>query len=157
MDPLPKADIKLIGAADVNGAEGEDTRLGADRLRAGPARPGRRRPRSVARICAEAPMGPASDLRRRRTGRPTTRLSWRRFCRVSRRSRRSSTPARPVARRSRSPMLIVLGGGAAIEQAAKSAGVNVKVPFTPGRVDATAGADRCLLLRLPRADGRWLP
>jgi catalase-peroxidase len=34
--------------------------------------------------------------------------------------------------------LIVLGGGAAIEQAAKSAGYNVQVPFTPGRVDASA-------------------
>ena len=33
--------------------------------------------------------------------------------------------------------LIVLGGNAAIEQAAKAAGQNVSVPFTPGRVDAT--------------------
>jgi catalase-peroxidase len=33
--------------------------------------------------------------------------------------------------------LIVLGGAAAIEKAAKTAGVNVKVPFTPGRMDAT--------------------
>ncbi|MGA8494039.1 MAG: catalase/peroxidase HPI [Xanthobacteraceae bacterium] len=33
--------------------------------------------------------------------------------------------------------LIVLGGGAAIEKAAKAAGVDVKVPFTPGRMDAS--------------------
>ncbi|MET7293024.1 catalase/peroxidase HPI [Streptomyces griseoloalbus] len=33
--------------------------------------------------------------------------------------------------------LIVLGGGAAVEKAAKDAGVEVEVPFTPGRVDAT--------------------
>lgn len=33
--------------------------------------------------------------------------------------------------------LIVLGGTAAIEQAAKNAGVTVKAPFTPGRADAT--------------------
>jgi catalase-peroxidase len=33
--------------------------------------------------------------------------------------------------------LIVLGGSAAIEQAAKSAGYNVQVPFTPGRADAS--------------------
>jgi catalase-peroxidase len=33
--------------------------------------------------------------------------------------------------------LIVLGGGAAIEQAAKNAGHTVKVPFTPGRMDAS--------------------
>jgi catalase-peroxidase len=33
--------------------------------------------------------------------------------------------------------LIVLGGGAAIEAAAKKAGHDVKVPFTPGRTDAS--------------------
>jgi catalase-peroxidase len=33
--------------------------------------------------------------------------------------------------------LIVLGGAAAIEKAAKDAGTDVKVPFTPGRMDAS--------------------
>ncbi len=33
--------------------------------------------------------------------------------------------------------LIVLGGSAAIEQAAKAAGQDIEVPFTPGRTDAT--------------------
>jgi catalase-peroxidase len=33
--------------------------------------------------------------------------------------------------------LIVLGGGAAIEKAAKDGGVEVKVPFAPGRMDAS--------------------
>jgi catalase-peroxidase len=33
--------------------------------------------------------------------------------------------------------LIVLGGGAGVEQAAKNAGHNVTVPFTPGRTDAS--------------------
>ncbi|MDA3626564.1 catalase/peroxidase HPI [Saccharopolyspora sp. WRP15-2] len=33
--------------------------------------------------------------------------------------------------------LIVLGGCAAVEQAAKAAGHDIEVPFTPGRVDAT--------------------
>ncbi|MBS0663952.1 MAG: catalase/peroxidase HPI [Verrucomicrobia bacterium] len=33
--------------------------------------------------------------------------------------------------------LIVLGGGAALEQAAKQAGHEITVPFTPGRMDAT--------------------
>jgi catalase-peroxidase len=33
--------------------------------------------------------------------------------------------------------LIVLGGAVGVEKAAKKAGVNVKVPFTPGRVDAS--------------------
>jgi len=34
--------------------------------------------------------------------------------------------------------LIVLGGCAAVEKAAKDAGVSITVPFTPGRTDATA-------------------
>jgi catalase-peroxidase len=33
--------------------------------------------------------------------------------------------------------LIVLGGAAAVEKAAKAAGLDVKVPFTPGRMDAS--------------------
>lgn len=33
--------------------------------------------------------------------------------------------------------LVVLGGVAAVEQAAKNAGVDITVPFTPGRMDAT--------------------
>ncbi len=33
--------------------------------------------------------------------------------------------------------VIVLAGGVGVEQAAKAAGVNVEVPFAPGRVDAT--------------------
>ena len=51
--------------------------------------------------------------------------------------------------------LIVLGGSAAIEQAAKSAGYNVQVPFTPGRADASeAQTDVASFAPLePNADG----
>jgi catalase-peroxidase len=51
--------------------------------------------------------------------------------------------------------LIVLGGSAAIEQAAKRAGYNVQVPFTPGRVDASqAQTDVASFAFLePAADG----
>jgi len=51
--------------------------------------------------------------------------------------------------------LIVLGGCAAVEKAAKDAGQDVKVPFTPGRMDATqeqTDADSFAPLE-PRADG----
>ncbi len=51
--------------------------------------------------------------------------------------------------------LIVLGGSAAIEKAAKDAGVNVTVPFTPGRGDASREqTDAASFAPLePRADG----
>jgi len=51
--------------------------------------------------------------------------------------------------------LIVLGGNAAIEQAAKAGGVNVTVPFSPGRVDASqAQTDVASFAVLePQADG----
>ncbi len=43
----------------------------------------------------------------------------------------------PVRKRYPLADLIVLGGCAGIEQAAKNAGHDVKVPFTPGRMDAS--------------------
>jgi len=51
--------------------------------------------------------------------------------------------------------LIVLGGAAAVEKAAKNAGFTVEVPFTPGRVDATqAQTDVASFAVLePSADG----
>ncbi len=51
--------------------------------------------------------------------------------------------------------LIVLGGVAAVEQAAKDAGITVKVPFHPGRTDATPAmtdAEAFAVLE-PHADG----
>ena len=51
--------------------------------------------------------------------------------------------------------LIVLGGNAAIEQAAKKAGYSIEVPFTPGRMDATqehTSAESMAVLE-PMADG----
>ena len=51
--------------------------------------------------------------------------------------------------------LIVLGGCAAVEEAAKRAGYDVQVPFTPGRTDATqeqTDVDSFAVLE-PTADG----
>ncbi len=51
--------------------------------------------------------------------------------------------------------LIVLAGGAAIEHAAKQAGVGVTVPFTPGRMDASAEQtdEASFAVLEPQADG----
>jgi catalase-peroxidase len=57
--------------------------------------------------------------------------------------------------------MVVLGGCAAVEQAAKAAGVEVAVPFTPGRTDASqemTDVESFAVLE-PRADGfrNWIP
>ena len=51
--------------------------------------------------------------------------------------------------------LIVLAGGAAVEQAAKQAGYDVEVPFTPGRMDAIQQQTdvESMALLEPEADG----
>ena len=51
--------------------------------------------------------------------------------------------------------VIVLGGCAAVEQAAKAAGVSITVPFTPGRTDATAEMTDAASFAVlePKADG----
>ena len=51
--------------------------------------------------------------------------------------------------------VIVLGGGAAVESAAKKAGYSLKVPFTPGRMDASQDkTDTISFAALePKADG----
>jgi catalase-peroxidase len=51
--------------------------------------------------------------------------------------------------------LIVLGGSAAVEKAAKDAGIDVKVPFTPGRADASQDQTdvESFAPLEPRADG----
>ena len=53
--------------------------------------------------------------------------------------------------------LIVLGGCAGVEKAAKNAGNNVTVPFTPGRTDASQEQTDVRVLRPARADRRRLP
>jgi len=51
--------------------------------------------------------------------------------------------------------LIVLGGCAGVEQAAKNAGLDVTVPFTPGRTDASAEQTDAVSFSVlePKADG----
>jgi catalase-peroxidase len=51
--------------------------------------------------------------------------------------------------------LIVLGGCAAVEQAAKNAGHDVTVPFTPGRTDASQEQTDAVSFAVlePKADG----
>ena len=64
-------------------------------------------------------------------------------------------PAAPGGQQVSLADLIVLAGGAAVEQAARDGGVSVEVPFTPGRADASAeqtDAESFAALE-PKADG----
>ncbi len=53
--------------------------------------------------------------------------------------------------------LIVLAGGAAVEVAAKKGGVDVKVPFSPGRTDAEQEQTDVESFDVSRAKGRRIP
>ena len=88
-------------------------------------------------ISAAARTAPAFASRRKRIGRPTNRLSWpkcsRRLEGIQSAFNGSATGGKKVSLAD----LIVLGGCAGVEQAAKNAGHEVTVPFAPGRMDAS--------------------
>ena len=135
-DPVPAVDHELIDAQDI----------ATSRPRSSPRDlpspswsrpPGLRRRPSAAPTSAAGRTGRASALRRRRIGRSTSRPSWRRCWQPSRASRRRSTRAQTGGKKVSLADLIVLGGCAAVEQAAKNAGHDVEVPFAPGRTDAS--------------------
>ena len=111
--------------------------LGPVGLAAGRHRVGVGGERSAAPTSAAAPTARGFASRRRRIGRSTTRPSWRRCCarskRIQQRLQRLAAGGKQVSLAD----LIVLGGCAAVEQAAKDAGHDVTVPFAPGRTDAS--------------------
>ena len=63
----------------------------------------------------------------------------------------------PAAKKVSLADLIVLGGCAAVEEAAKKAGHDVKVPFTPGAHGCVAGADRRGVVRRAGTDRGRVP
>ncbi len=81
--------------------------------------------------------GRASASRRRRTGRSTSRPNWRRCSKTLEGIQKAFNDAQSGGKKVSLADLIVLGGCAAVEQAAKNAGHDVEVPFTPGRTDAS--------------------
>ena len=83
-----------------------------------------------------APTAPASVWRRRKTGKLTNRSSWRGFCRHWESVRSAFNAAQTDSKQISIADMIVLGGCAAVECAARAAGTDLTVPFTPGRADA---------------------
>jgi catalase-peroxidase len=83
-------------------------------------------------------MVPASVWRRRRTGRSTSPKKLAKVLKALEDIQAKFNKANKKAGKQVSLAdLIVLGGCAAVEAAAAKAGHKVKVPFTPGRTDAT--------------------
>jgi catalase-peroxidase len=153
-DPLPKATHKLIDAAD------------ATELKARILATGLTGPELVRTAWAAASTWRGTDMRGGVNGariRLDPQRNWAvndpaELTRVLARLdtvRQAFNRAAPGGRQVSLADLIVLGGNAAIEQAAARAGKAVTVPFTPGRVDAIqAQTDIASFANLePKADG----
>jgi catalase-peroxidase len=151
---VPAVDHELIDAKDIAALKGKILALGPVRSPSWSPRPGPRPRPSAAPTSAAAPTARASASRRRRTGRSTSRRSSRR-CWPPSSDPEGVQRAQSGGKKVSLADLIVLGGCAAVEKAAKDAGHDVEVPFTPGRTDASqeqTDVESFAVLE-PKADG----
>ncbi len=134
-DPLPPVDHELIDAGDVAALKGRilDSGLTVSQL--------------VATAWAAASSFRGSDKRGGANGariRLQPQVSWAvnnpdelpRVLAALETVQQAFNSAQAGGKRVSLADLIVLGGAAAVEQAARAAGIEVQVPFTPGRTDA---------------------
>ena len=135
-DPVPAVDHPLIDEKDIAALKAEDPRLrpvgfaaGLDRLGVGLDLPRLRQARRRQRRAH--PPGAAEGLGGQPAGAAGEGAGEARSDPEG--VQRAQTGGKKVSLAD----LIVLGGCAAVEQAAKDAGHDVKVPFTPGRMDAS--------------------
>ena len=152
-DPVPAVDHELVSDADVAALKAKILDSELDDRAAGLHRLGLRRKLPVDRQARRRqwrpdPAGAAAQL-----GGQPARAARARYWTPSRASGVSSTQS-GGAKISLAD-LIVLAGSAAVEKAARDAGVEVTVPFHPGRTDATqeqTDVESFAVLE-PRADG----
>ena len=156
-DPIPAVDHPLIDDAGHRRAQGEDPGLRPVGVRNWSRPPGPRPRPSAAPTSAAAPTARASASRRRRTGRSTSRRSCEGARRRSKRIQDEFNAAQQGGKKVSLADLIVLGGCAAVEKAAKDGRHDVKVPFAPGRMDASQEQTDVAVLRAARAARRRLP
>jgi catalase-peroxidase len=147
-DPIPAVDHALIGAAEIK------------ELKAKILASGLTVPQLVSAAWASASTFRGSDKRGGANG-ARIRLSPQKDWEINEPAQLKAVLARleeiqkGFGKRVSLADLIVLGGSAAVEKAAKDAGVDVEVPFTPGRMDASqeqTDAQSFAPLE-PRADG----
>ena len=135
-DPVPAVDHDLIDAADIAALKAKILASGC-RSRNSSRPPGRRPPPSAAPTSAAGRTGRASVSRRKRIGKSTSRPNWRQVLQTLEEIQKEFNSAQSGGKKVSLADLIVLGGCAGVEQAAKNAGHEVTVPFTPGRTDAS--------------------
>ena len=82
-------------------------------------------------------MAHAFDWLRRKIGKSTILLSCQKCCKTLEGIQKEFNNGNAGGKKVSLADLIVLAGCAGIEKAAKNAGHDVTVPFTPGRTDAT--------------------
>ena len=135
-DPIPTVDHKLVGDTDIAALKAKILASGLTVSEL------------VSTAWASASTFRGSDKRGGANGariRLAPQKDWEvnqpaqlaKVLRSSKPSRRTSTTKAKGGKKVSLADLIVLGGDAAVEKAAKDAGVKVKVPFTPGRMDAS--------------------
>jgi catalase-peroxidase len=83
------------------------------------------------------PTGPEFDLLRRKIGKSTNLLTGEGAAGAGKIQQEFNSSQKTGGKKVSLADLIVLGGNAGVEQAAKKAGHEVVVPFSPGRTDAT--------------------
>ena len=129
-DPIPAADHPLIGDAGRRRAEGEDPRVRPDGVAARLDRLG---------VGVDVPRLRQARRRERRAHPPGPQKDWEvnQPAQLKTVLQKLEAIQKDFGKKVSLADLIVLGGSAAVEKAAKDAGVDVKVPFTPGRGDAS--------------------
>ena len=155
-DPVPAVDHELVDADDVAALKEQILGSGLSVAQLVVGRVGLGVDASAAPTSAAAPTARASASRRRRTGRSTSRRSSPKVLHGAGADPAGLQQAQTGGKKVSLADLIVLGGCAAVEKAARDAGVDVTVPFSPGPHRRVAGADRrrrrSRVLE-PRADG----
>lgn len=132
-DPLPAVDHKLVGAKEIENLKGKILKSGLTI------------PELVRVAWASAASFRSTDMRGGANGariRLAPQKSWpvndpEELTKVLKKLEQIQSDFNESGNKISLADLIVLAGNTAIEDAAKKAGVDVKVPFTPGRTDAT--------------------
>ena len=135
-DPIPKVNHKLVGDKEIAALKAKILASGLSSLRAGLDRLG---------LGLDVPRLRQARRRERRALRLAPQKDWEvnqpaQLAKVLKKLEAIQADFNQKAKGGKKVSLadlIVLGGDAAVEKAAKNAGVKIKLPFKPGRMDAS--------------------